>query len=135
MMQKSQTPIANHFCVSVDTHCGGVGGGAPWHRLPRLSHPIFQWVMSVTLHTSLGDLKIEIHCNLVPKTAENFLALCASGYYNGLKFHRNMPGFIIQGGDPTGVCCAWHADVHCCPMRHSAVLAPVATRAGTCIIL
>ncbi|KAG9010997.1 Peptidyl-prolyl cis-trans isomerase cyp10 [Tulasnella sp. JGI-2019a] len=57
--------------------------------------------MSVTLHTTLGDLKIEIFCEAVPKTAENFLALCASGYYDGCTFHRNIKGFMIQTGDPT----------------------------------
>eukprot|EP00188_Purpureofilum_apyrenoidigerum_P005243 Plantae.Rhodophyta-Purpureofilum_apyrenoidigerum.ctg6662.p1 GENE.Plantae.Rhodophyta-Purpureofilum_apyrenoidigerum.ctg6662~~Plantae.Rhodophyta-Purpureofilum_apyrenoidigerum.ctg6662.p1 ORF type:complete len:164 (+),score=23.02 Plantae.Rhodophyta-Purpureofilum_apyrenoidigerum.ctg6662:198-689(+) len=58
--------------------------------------------MSVTLHTTLGDLKLELYCDLTPKTAENFLALCASGGYNGTIFHRNMRGFMVQGGDPTG---------------------------------
>eukprot|EP01103_Thecamoeba_quadrilineata_P010369 TRINITY_DN2219_c0_g1_i1.p1 TRINITY_DN2219_c0_g1~~TRINITY_DN2219_c0_g1_i1.p1 ORF type:complete len:161 (+),score=19.68 TRINITY_DN2219_c0_g1_i1:20-502(+) len=58
--------------------------------------------MSVTLHTTNGDIKIEVFCDQVPHAAENFLALCASGYYNGTKFHRNIKGFIIQGGDPTG---------------------------------
>lgn len=58
--------------------------------------------MSVTLHTSLGDLKVEVYCELVPKTAENFLALCASGRYDQTEFHRNIKGFMIQGGDPTG---------------------------------
>ena len=57
--------------------------------------------MSVTLHTSLGDIKLEIFCDLVPKSAENFLALCASGYYNGSTFHRNIKAFMVQGGDPT----------------------------------
>ncbi|KAL6495431.1 hypothetical protein OROGR_029994 [Orobanche gracilis] len=56
--------------------------------------------MSVTLHTNLGDIKCEIFCDEVPKTAENFLALCASGYYDGTIFHRNIKGFMIQGGDP-----------------------------------
>ncbi|KAG1359166.1 Peptidyl-prolyl cis-trans isomerase CYP18-1 [Cocos nucifera] len=58
--------------------------------------------MSVTLHTNLGDIKCEIACDEVPKTAENFLALCASSYYDGTIFHRNIKGFMIQGGDPTG---------------------------------
>ncbi|KAL5347283.1 Peptidyl-prolyl cis-trans isomerase cyp10 [Pseudogymnoascus australis] len=56
--------------------------------------------MSVTLHTTLGDIKIEVFCESVPKTAENFLALCASGAYNASPFHRLIPGFMIQTGAP-----------------------------------
>ncbi|GAA99816.1 uncharacterized protein L969DRAFT_142189 [Mixia osmundae IAM 14324] len=58
--------------------------------------------MSVTLYTTLGELKIEVFCESVPKAAENFLALCASGAYDGVIWHRNMKGFMIQTGDPTG---------------------------------
>lgn len=42
------------------------------------------------LHTDLGDIKIEVYCEAVPKTAENFLALCASGYYDNVLIHRNV---------------------------------------------
>jgi len=56
--------------------------------------------MSITLHTNLGDVKIEVFCEAVPKTAENFLALCASGYYDGSPFHRLIPTFMIQTGAP-----------------------------------
>jgi len=56
--------------------------------------------MSVTLHTNLGDLKIEVFCESVPKTAENFLALCASNYYDGSPFHRLIPNFMAQTGAP-----------------------------------
>lgn len=58
--------------------------------------------MSVTLHTDVGDIKIEVFCERTPKTCENFLALCASNYYNGCIFHRNIKGFMVQTGDPTG---------------------------------
>ena len=51
---------------------------------------------SVTLHTSLGDVKVEVYCEEVPRSAENFLALCASGYYDDTIFHRNIKGFMIQ---------------------------------------
>ena len=57
--------------------------------------------MSVTLHTDVGDMKIELFCEACPKACENFLALCASDYYNGCLFHRNIKGFIVQTGDPT----------------------------------
>ena len=58
--------------------------------------------MSVTLNTSAGDLKLELACDVVPRTCENFLALCATGAYDGTAFHRLIPGFMVQGGDPTG---------------------------------
>jgi peptidyl-prolyl cis-trans isomerase-like 3 len=55
--------------------------------------------MSVTIHTSIGDLKLEIFCDTAPRTAFNFLALAASGSYDGTTFHRNIKGFMIQAGD------------------------------------
>ena len=58
--------------------------------------------MSVTLHCDVGDLKLELYCEECPKTAKNFIALAASGYYDGCKFHRNIKGFMAQTGDPTG---------------------------------
>lgn len=57
--------------------------------------------MSVTLHTTLGDLKLELFVSTTPKTCENFLALAAAGVYDDTIFHRNLKGFMIQGGDPT----------------------------------
>ncbi|KAK5978490.1 Peptidyl-prolyl cis-trans isomerase [Trichostrongylus colubriformis] len=58
--------------------------------------------MSVTLHTTAGDIKIELFCQECPKTCENFLALCASDYYKDNIFHRNIKDFMVQTGDPTG---------------------------------
>ncbi|OAF66708.1 Peptidyl-prolyl cis-trans isomerase-like 3, partial [Intoshia linei] len=58
--------------------------------------------MSLTFHTDLGDLKFELFCDQVPKTCYNFLALCASDFYNGCIFHRNIKDFMVQTGDPTG---------------------------------
>jgi len=58
--------------------------------------------MALTLHTSLGDLKIELFIHEAPKACANFLALAAAGKYDETPFHRNIKGFMIQGGDPTG---------------------------------
>lgn len=58
----------------------------------------------VQLVTSMGTLNLEIHCDLVPKTSENFLGLCAQGKYNNTVFHRLIKNFMVQGGDPTGIC-------------------------------
>lgn len=54
------------------------------------------------LSTSLGDLNLELHSDMVPRAAENFLVLAQNGYYNGTVFHRSIRNFMAQGGDPTG---------------------------------
>ncbi|PSC74703.1 peptidyl-prolyl cis-trans isomerase CYP65 [Micractinium conductrix] len=54
------------------------------------------------LHTTLGDINVELHCDVCPRTCENFLALAESGYYDNTVFHRSIKNFMIQGGDPTG---------------------------------
>jgi peptidyl-prolyl cis-trans isomerase B (cyclophilin B) len=55
----------------------------------------------VTLHIAdRGDIVIELYPQLAPGTVENFLTLARSGFYDGTTFHRVMPGFMIQGGDP-----------------------------------
>lgn len=58
--------------------------------------------MSVTLHTSVGAIKLELFIDVAPVACENFLALAASGAYNGTAFHRVIPEFMVQGGDITG---------------------------------
>lgn len=57
--------------------------------------------MSLTIHTSHGNLLCEIYCEEAPLASKNFLALAAMDYYNNTIFHRNIKGFIIQGGDPS----------------------------------
>lgn len=56
----------------------------------------------VRLQTNLGPLNLELHCDIVQKTCENFLKHCQNGYYNGTIFHRSIRHFMLQGGDPTG---------------------------------
>lgn len=56
----------------------------------------------VLLHTTRGDLEIELFAKQTPITSRNFLQLCLDGYYDDTVFHRLVKGFIIQGGDPTG---------------------------------
>ncbi|KAL8865422.1 MAG: hypothetical protein Q9174_006894, partial [Haloplaca sp. 1 TL-2023] len=52
--------------------------------------------------SSLGNLTLELSPEFAPKAVYNFIKLAKSGYYNNISFHRNIPGFMIQGGDPTG---------------------------------
>ena len=55
-----------------------------------------------TLHTNHGAIGLELFDSDAPKTVENFRSLAADGFYDGLVFHRVIPGFMIQGGDPLG---------------------------------
>ena len=57
---------------------------------------------TATLHTNHGRIELELHDGDAPKTVENFRKLAADGFYNGVIFHRVIPDFMIQGGDPTG---------------------------------
>lgn len=57
---------------------------------------------TVTIETSLGTIVTKIEGSLSPIAAGNFVALAGCGYYDGVVFHRVVPGFVIQGGDPTG---------------------------------
>jgi peptidyl-prolyl cis-trans isomerase A (cyclophilin A) len=57
---------------------------------------------SATIGTSAGDIEVDIFTEGAPKAANNFLDLAEKGFYDGVIFHRVVPGFVIQGGDPTG---------------------------------
>lgn len=71
-------------------------GGAP--KPASSSHPN----RTAVIETDVGTIKIELLEDEAPKTAENFRLLADRGYYNGTVFHRVIPGFMIQGGDPNG---------------------------------
>ena len=55
-----------------------------------------------TLHTNHGPIEVELYPEDAPKTVENFERLARDGFYDGVVFHRVIPDFMIQGGDPTG---------------------------------
>ncbi len=58
-------------------------------------------IVQITMEN--GDvMKAELYPEIAPKTVENFIKLVKDGFYNGTIFHRVIPGFMIQGGDPTG---------------------------------
>ena len=57
---------------------------------------------SATLHTNHGPIEVELHAADAPKTVANFTKLAGEGFYDGVIFHRIIPDFMIQGGDPTG---------------------------------
>lgn len=67
-----------------------------WGSIQREKNPV------VVMETNLGNIEIELYWKESPKTAENFLYLVNKEFYNGLTFHRIVPNFVIQGGDPKG---------------------------------
>src|SRR5699024_6641033 len=56
----------------------------------------------VTIQTTRGTLKVELYPEVAPNTVNNFIYLVKRGFYDGTIFHRVIPGFMIQGGDPEG---------------------------------
>ena len=54
------------------------------------------------IETTVGTIEIELLDDAAPKTVENFVTLAKKGFYDGVIFHRVVPGFVIQGGDPEG---------------------------------
>lgn len=68
-----------------------------WERVIKLKKKGY-----VCLITNKGRLNIELFCDQVPQTCENFMKLCENKYYKDTLFHRSIKNFMIQGGDPTG---------------------------------
>jgi cyclophilin family peptidyl-prolyl cis-trans isomerase len=59
-------------------------------------------VIAATLTTNRGTVEVELFDEDAPKTVENFVKLSRQGFYDGVIFHRVIPNFMVQGGDPTG---------------------------------
>lgn len=57
---------------------------------------------TATIKTNKGDITVELYPDAAPKTVNNFVFLARDSFYDGVTFHRVIPGFVAQGGDPTG---------------------------------
>ena len=57
---------------------------------------------NIRIETTLGDIEAELFSKDVPNTVDNFVKLAKKGYYDGIIFHRVIPNFMVQTGDPTG---------------------------------
>jgi cyclophilin family peptidyl-prolyl cis-trans isomerase len=55
-----------------------------------------------TIVTDKGTITMDLYADVAPKTVENFIKLAEEGFYDGLTFHRVVPNFVVQGGDPDG---------------------------------
>ncbi len=58
--------------------------------------------MHAIIETNKGNIRLQLHAEQVPVTVSNFVNLAERGYYDGIVFHRVIPDFMVQGGDPTG---------------------------------
>jgi peptidyl-prolyl cis-trans isomerase B (cyclophilin B) len=70
----------------------------------NFNNPInpYKTMSKAEIHTAKGVMKIEFYDQDAPNTVANFIKLAKSGFYDGVTFHRVIPNFVIQGGDPTG---------------------------------
>jgi cyclophilin family peptidyl-prolyl cis-trans isomerase len=59
-------------------------------------------IVKIKIETTLGDIQADLFASEAPKTVENFVKLAEKGFYDGIIFHRVIPGFMVQTGDPTG---------------------------------
>jgi cyclophilin family peptidyl-prolyl cis-trans isomerase len=85
-------------CADVDTPAAKADGGAT-----KPSAPLDEATTYVLmLETSCGDFEITLDQKLAPETTASLVALARAGFYDNTLFHRVVPGFVIQGGDPTG---------------------------------
>lgn len=77
----------------------------PGQATPTTASPaeIFETTDSAVITTNFGDITIELNGQAAPNTVENFKTLANSGFYDGTIFHRIIPGFVIQGGDPNTI--------------------------------
>jgi cyclophilin family peptidyl-prolyl cis-trans isomerase len=72
-----------------------------WVRADKIKE-VKSMLPKARIKTNLGEIVLELFSDKVPNTCENFIKLASEGFYNGVIFHRVIPNFMIQGGDPTG---------------------------------
>ncbi|MFL7890560.1 MAG: peptidylprolyl isomerase [Anaerolineales bacterium] len=72
-----------------------------WNEPPKMQIDT-EKIYRVKMDTSKGMIELDLYPEYAPKTVNNFVFLTRQGYYDGVSFHRVIPNFVIQGGDPTG---------------------------------
>lgn len=85
-----------HLILSLFMFLPALASAQPAESTP--SNPFEKELPTVIIHTSKGDIKIELYDDQAPVTVKNFLDYARKGYYDGTVFHRVIPGFMIQGG-------------------------------------
>ena len=93
----AQTEQAQGVCRDVEQPAPGDGGGQKKPAKPLSQSKTYE----VTLHTTCGSFTIRLDQKTSPNAAASFVALARHGFFDDTIFHRIVPGFVIQGGDPT----------------------------------
>jgi cyclophilin family peptidyl-prolyl cis-trans isomerase len=101
---KSSAPAKRAAAAAPSQACSKVSRPAPKaEAAKRAAGPLTAGkAFTVTLQTNCGAIGIRLATGRAPKTAASFASLVRQGFYDGLTFHRIVPGFVIQGGDPKG---------------------------------
>jgi cyclophilin family peptidyl-prolyl cis-trans isomerase len=94
----SQTPTAVTAPPASNTEGGSI---MQWSSQPPMTIDQNKQY-TATIKTNYGDIEVQLFPKDAPVTVNNFVFLARQGFYNGVKFHRVVKGFVIQGGDPTG---------------------------------
>ena len=84
-------------CAAADN----TGGGGKYNKPPEMTINVNKKYVA-TIKTDKGDIIVELYPDEAPVTVNNFVFLANEGFYNGTTFHRVIPGFMAQGGDPSG---------------------------------
>jgi cyclophilin family peptidyl-prolyl cis-trans isomerase len=88
--------------VTLAAACGSSGKTTAGSSSPTSAGGASSAAPTATIQTNLGTIVIALDTAKAPKAAGRFIELAKKGFYNGLTFHRVVPDFVIQGGDPTG---------------------------------
>jgi peptidyl-prolyl cis-trans isomerase B (cyclophilin B) len=105
MTTKSLPRIASTILLSATLLWASCAGGAPKPKTYSAPPPMTidtSKQYTATIETEKGNLVLELFASDVPVTVNNFVFLAREGFYDGTTFHRVIPGFVAQGGDPTG---------------------------------
>lgn len=99
-----ETPAAGAPTASQPSGTGGdvpTPGSKQYAQRPPMTIDVNKKYFA-TIKTEVGDMKIELYPQDAPETVNSFVFLARDGFYDGVTFHRVIPGFVAQGGDPTG---------------------------------
>ena len=99
---RSPVTLSGIPLILIAAFAAGMTSGAPQSTPSGKRKPMTQGKVVAVIETTLGTIEAELYPGDAPKTVENFVGLAGKKYFDGIIFHRVVPGFVIQGGDPTG---------------------------------